>query len=284
MRPRHRDRRGPRGAPLRPAARLRGRRDQSLPGVRDPRRHDPPGPPARPRSQDRGQELHQGGEQGRAQGHLQDGDLHHPELPRRPDLRGDRPGPGARGPVLHLDRLADQRRRPRRDRGGGDRAPPARASRAAGRRAPRAGLGRPVPVAARRRVSPVQPRHRVPAAARHPERPVRDLQGVHKAGGRPEPEPRDPARPVHAARRPGAGAAGGGGAGRGDRQAVRHRRHVLRLDQPRGAPDAGHRHEPPRRQVQYRRGRRGSRALPARAQRRLAPQRHQAGGLRRGSA
>jgi hypothetical protein len=40
-----------------------------------------------------------------------------------------------------------------------------------------------------------------------------------------------------------------------------HRRHELRLDQRRGARDAGHRHEPPRRQVQHRRRRRRPRAL-----------------------
>ncbi len=56
-------------------------------------------------------------------------------------------------------------------------------------------------------------------------------------------------------------------------------RHVLRLHQPGGPRDPGHRDEPHRRQVEHRRRRRGSRALPARSQRRLAPQRHQAGGL-----
>ena len=37
------ERRAARGAPLRPADRLRRRRDQPVPGVRDARRHDPPG-------------------------------------------------------------------------------------------------------------------------------------------------------------------------------------------------------------------------------------------------
>ena len=248
---RDRDGRGPRGAPHGPAAGLRGGRDQSLPRVREPRRHDPAGAPARPRSQDRDQELHQGAEQGRAQGDLQDGDLHHPLLPRRPDLRGDRPRQGARRPLLHLDRLPHQRGRARRRRPGSGGASPARASGAPGGW-PRAGLGRRVPVAARRRVPPVQPGDRVQAPARHPERPVQDLQGLHAVRRRPEPEPRDPARPLPAARRAGAGAPGGGGARRGDRQALRHRGHVLRLHQPRGAPDARDRHEPPRRQVQYR--------------------------------
>ena len=41
--------------------------------------------------------------------------------------------------------------------------------------------GRPVPVAPRRRVPPVQPRDRLPAPARHPGRPVRHLQEVHRS-------------------------------------------------------------------------------------------------------
>ncbi len=74
-----------------------------------------------------------------------------------------------------------------------------------------------------------------------------------------------------------AGAARRGGAGLRDRQALRHRRHVVRLDQRRGARDAGHRHEPAGRQVQQRRGRRGGAALRAGRERRSAPQRDQAG-------
>ena len=62
-----------------------------------------------------------------------------------------------------------------------------------------------------------------------------------------------------------------------DRQAVRDRRDVVRLDQPGGARDAGDRDEPPRRQVEHRRGRRGSGALRAAGQRRLEAQRDQAG-------
>ena len=56
----------------------------------------------------------------------------------------------------------------------------------------------------------------------------------------------------------------GGRAGRVDRQAVRHRRHVLRLDQPEAHETlaiAMNRH---RRQDQHRRGRRGLRAVPPR--------------------
>ena len=54
--------------------------------------------------------------------------------------------------------------------------------------------GRRVPVAARRRVPPVQPGHRLQAAARDAQRPVPRLQGVHDARQRPEPQARDAAR------------------------------------------------------------------------------------------
>ncbi len=57
-----------------------------------------------------------------------------------------------------------------------------------------------------------------------------------------------------------ADSARGSRAGRGDRQAVRHRRHVVRLDLERSARDAGHRHESHRRQEQHRR--RGRRPGP----------------------
>ena len=71
-----------------------------------------------------------------------------------------------------------------------------------GRQRPR--LGRRIPVAARRRVPPLQPGNRVQAAALDAERPVLDLQGVHEARGRPEQAPRDAPRPSRAeARRSG---------------------------------------------------------------------------------
>ena len=53
-------------------------------------------------------------------------------------------------------------------------------------------------------------------------------------------------------------------------RALRHRRHVVRLDLARGAHHARHRHEPHRRQVEHRRRRRGSRPLQADAERRFA--------------
>ena len=65
----------------------------------------------------------------------------------------------------------------------------------------------------------------------------------------------------------------------GHRGPVLDRGHVLRVDLGRGPRDPGHRHEPARRPVQHRRGRRGPRPLHPRRQRRPAAQRHQAGGL-----
>ena len=90
-----------------------------------------------------------------------------------------------------------------------------------------------------------------------------DLQGIHEARRRSEPAPRDAARSarVEAGRR--ADPDRRSRAGRVDRQALRDRRDVLRVDQPGSARDAGDRDEPPRRQVEHRRGRRGSGAVHA---------------------
>ena len=65
--------------------------------------------------------------------------------------------------------------------------------------------------------------------------------------------------------RPRAGAARRGRAGGRDRPPLLDRRDVLRLDQPRGAHHARHRHEPDRRQVEHRRGRRGDRTASRRS-------------------
>ncbi len=112
-----------------------------------------------------GQELRQGGRQGRHEGHVQDGHLDGPELLRRADLRGHRPGPGGHRQVLHLDRLAHLRRRPGRHRRRGQGPPRPRLPRAAAQR-PHARRRRPVPVAQGGRVSPVQPGDGPQAAVR----------------------------------------------------------------------------------------------------------------------
>ncbi len=106
------------------------------------------------------------------------------------------------------------------------------------------------------------------------------LQGLRRLDQRPEraapDDPRAdapaPGRRARAARR--------GRAGRLDRPALCHRGDELRLDQPRGAHHAGDRDEPHRRQVEHRRGRRGSRALQAAAERRFDALGDQAGRLR----
>ena len=77
-------------------------------------------------------------------------------------------------------------------------------------------------------------------------------------------------RGIDAAAGQAAGAAGRGRAGHRDHEAVRDRGHVLRVDLGRGARDHGHRHEPDRRPVQHRRGRRGRPPVRARRERRPA--------------
>ncbi len=112
------------------------------------------------------------------------------------------------------------------------------------------------------------------------QRPVRRLQGIHGARRRPEHEPCDAPGALRIQVGAGGGPARRGGARRVHPPSLRHGRHVLRLHQPRGPRDARHRHEPHGRQVEHRRGRRGSGALSAGRQRRPAAQRDQAGGLR----
>jgi hypothetical protein len=71
--------------------RVRGRRREPLRDVRVALRAPPRGSPAGGHAARRGREQdHQGGRQGPAEDHLQDGDLHSPFLYRRPDLRGGR--------------------------------------------------------------------------------------------------------------------------------------------------------------------------------------------------
>ena len=107
-------RRRARGASLRAAARLRRRRGQPVPRVRDARRHDPPAAAGRHHAREGGQELHQGAQQGHPQGDVQDGHLHAPELLRRAGVRGGRARSRAGRQVLHAHRVAHRRRRRRR--------------------------------------------------------------------------------------------------------------------------------------------------------------------------
>ena len=194
--------RRPRGAPPVPAPRLRRQRGQPLPGPRDHRRDGLRGPP-RPgpvgRRRGRPPQLRQGRLRGHSQGDVQDGHLHGGLLHRRPDLRGHRAGVRAGGRVLHRHVQPPRRHRPRRDRGRGGGPPPAGVPGQSDRPGPPHHRGRRrVPVAARGRVPPVQPRDGVQAAARHPRAALRHLRRVHPAGGRPVPTAGHPAGPVPA--------------------------------------------------------------------------------------
>ena len=143
----------------------------------------------------------------------------------------------------------------------------------------RARFGRRIPLASRRRDAPVQPGDGAEAAARHAQRSILGLSRLHEDRERPEPRARNLARAPRFQGRSAADLDRRGRADIGHPEAVRNRRDVVRLDQPGSARDDCHRDESPWRQVEHGRGRRGSGALQARRQRRLAPQRHQAGRL-----
>ena len=275
VRDHRRGRRRARGAPGRPAGRIRRVRDQPVPRDGDGRAARAERHAHRHHAREGGQEPHQGARQGRAEDHVQDGHLGRRLVRGRAGVRGDRPQPGVRRPVLHRHDQPARRRRPRHDRGRERRAPRGRVP--AGRRDARARAAagrRRVPVAPRGTAAPVQPRHRVPAAARDPRAPVRHLPRLHPAGRRAGREPDDPARAVQAeGRRPAARPDRRGRADRVDHPAVQHRRDELRLDQPGGARDPRDRDEPHRRALEHRGGRRRRRP-PHRSR---APQPHQAG-------
>ena len=218
--------------------------------------------------------------QGAAEDHVQDGHLDAAQLPRRAGVRGRGPEPRRGGQLLRGHGLAHRRHRAGRDR----RARPTRATRRrsdAG--AGGAGMlpsGGQYRFRAGRRAAPVDAGDDQPAAAGDAHERPRRCTGEYAALINDQTEQQSTLRGLFRFKPAHAGAARGGGAGRGDREALRHRRHVLRLDQPRGARDAGHRHEPARRHEQQRRGRRGPGALRAAAQRRQPVQRDQAGGQR----
>ena len=126
----------------------------------------------------------------------------------------------------------------------------------------------------------VEPRDDRPAPALGAARRLCVLRAVLAARERRRRPQGDPARAAPAPLRRRADPARAGRAGRGDRQALRDRRDVARLARARGARDARDRDEPARRQVEHGRGRRGSRPLPSRRERRLAPVGDQAGRIR----
>ena len=125
---------------------------------------------------------------------------------------------------------------------------------------PQARAGWRVPVASRRRVPPVQPRDGVQAPARHAGQALRHLQGVQQQGRRPVAQPGDAARAVPLRDERSRSRSTSTTSNRSSEivQPLLDRRHVVRIDLGRGARDAGDRDEPDRRQVEHRRGRRGS--------------------------
>ena len=106
------------------------------------------------------------------------------------------------------------------------------------------------------------------------------LQGLRADDQRPERAASDNPRLDEVQTRRSADPARRSRARRRYRATLRHRGDELRLDQPRGAHDLGDRDEPHRRQIEHRRGRRGSISLQAAAERRLDALGDQAGRLR----
>ena len=242
-------------------------------------RSDPPGPAARRDPRPGGHALRQGAQQGRAEGDVEDGDLDAAELLRRADLRSGRPRPRVRRQVLHRHRVAHRRRRPGGDLRGGPAASRARVRPPARRRRPSSRAAASTSGGATAKSTSSIPRRcsgcstpRAPGSTTIFKEYTRlvDDQSQRRATLRG-------LFALQAGRS--AGPARRGRAGRVDPAALLDRRDVVRLDQPGSARDAGDRDEPDGRQVEHRRGRRGSGALRARRQRRLAPQRHQAGRL-----
>jgi glutamate synthase (NADPH/NADH) large chain len=103
--PGRRGRRRARGAPLRAADRLRRRRHQPVPRLRDDRGHDRAGNCWPTSTRQRRQELHQGRRQGRAQGDVQDGHLHRASYHGAQVFEAVGLAPGPRRRVLHRHHL-----------------------------------------------------------------------------------------------------------------------------------------------------------------------------------
>ena len=154
-------------------------------------------------------------DKGDPQGDVQDGHLDHPELPRRPDLRGRRPEPGLHRRVLHVDA--------RRGSAASGSTSIAKEARLRHERAfpPKRPIvndqprrGRPVPVPRERRAPPLQPGDDPQAPVRLPveelqrcsrstrrssttrRRSLNTLRGLWTSSRRPKPVPLDEVEPV----------------------------------------------------------------------------------------
>ena len=281
-RPRGRIRRAARGASFRLPRRLRRRSHQSLSRLRDAGR-DEGRTAAEARRQGNRQALHQVDRQGTAQGDVEDGHLHLSVLLRRADFRRGRPEVGIRRQIFHRHRDPHRGRRARprspRKRCGGiaTRFPTRRSTAPCSTSAAnmRSACAARITSGTRRRwrrcstrcaAIPTRSTGNTPRIINDQSEHLFTIRGLFRIksadGGRAQ-----------------AGADRGGRAGQGYRQALLDRRHVVRLDLARGAYHARHRHEPHRRQVEYRRGRRGIRPLQAAAERRFDALGDQAGGV-----
>ncbi len=240
-----------------------------------------PGHQRRPRSRVR---VSQGRRQGHAQGDGQDGHLDAAKLQGRADLRSRRPQGRSHRPLLRRHGQPHSGRRFRRAGRGSAAAARARLSRRrrVDRTARAAQPGR-VPLAGRRRTAHVGPAgDRRPASRRPQQQRATPTRRFADHANR-DAQTRCALRgllAVQAGRERRTDSARRSDAGQGNRQAVLHRRDELRLDLGRGTRDAGHRHEPPRRQEQHGRRRRRPRAIQAAAQRRLEAIGDQASRLR----
>ena len=276
-------RRAARGASFLLPRRLRRGGDQSLSRLRDADRHEGRSAAAARRQGNR-QALHQVDRQGAAQGDVQDGHLDLSVLLRRADFRRGRicdrisstatsPAPRPASRASGLAEIAEETVRRHRE-AFGDSPIYRDALDVGGDYAVRVRGEDHVWTAAT--VAALQ--HAVRGNSQRPvSRLCQDHQRADRAAAdHPRPVPHQDRR----GRRPQAGADRGGRAGEQDRAALRHRRHVVRLDFARGAYHARHRHEPHRRQIEHRRRRRGSRPLQAAAERRFHALGDQAGGLR----
>ena len=225
-----------------------------------------PGPDAR----EGRQELHQGAQQGRAEGDVQDGHLHAAELPRRADFRGGRARQGRSSTATSPGRR---------------RASAASASTRSPKRCARATSwhSRERPVADRDLDEGGEYQWRRDGEF-HLFNPDTVYKLQHADAHRAYQIYKEYTQAVNEQTRKRATLRGlfelkladhadsprRGRAGRQHPQAVRDRRDVLRIDQPGSARDARDRDEPPRRQVEHGRRRRRSGALCARCERRLA--------------
>ena len=204
--------------------------------------------------QELGRSYRRGIRKGSVQDHVQDGHLHHCQLPQRAAVR-DR-GLERRG-RRHVLRGLRQPHSGRGLRGPEGRCRLSGAARLGSGRECRA--GRLAQVHARRRIPHVQPRRHRDAAVGGDDRRLRAISRIRRAGQRaagilhPRSAAAEPFSRRHSDRR-----------GRADlrhHRALRQRRHVPGGAVSGGARGAGHRHEPPGRALQFGRGRRGSGAL-----------------------